>query len=78
MDHCLFEDLPPKRLTLLDEAAPRSMGRNELKAVGQAHECALAWTDELKYVLNVATEVTLKLVLPIFNKFPAEKRQEDD
>lgn len=54
------------------------MGRNELEAVGQAHECALAWADELEDVPNAAAEVAFKLILTILQKFPAEQSQEDD
>lgn len=54
------------------------MGRDELKTVGQAHECALTWADELEDVPNAATEVTLKFILTILQKFPSEQSQEDD
>lgn len=54
------------------------MRRNEFETVGQAHECALAWADELEDVPNAAAEVTLKFILSILQKFPAEQSQEDD
>lgn len=78
MDHCLLEDFAPQRPSLLDEAAPGSMRRDELEAVGQAHECALAWADELEDVPYATAEVALELVLTILQKFPAEQGEEED
>lgn len=77
MDHCLFEDLAPKWASLLDEAAPGSMGRDELETVGQTHEGALTWANELEDVPYASAEVALELVLTVLQKFPTEEGKED-